>query len=122
MNYITQYLTLQCQLRIYHWQTDDFAQHKALGKTYNNLDVLIDNFVEEFMGQKGKIRSEGGFKIELANIDEISILDCINKYIQWLTNELPKTLEESDTNLLNIRDSILGELQQLKYLLTLQCI
>lgn len=120
MNYITQFLTLQNQLRIYHWQTDDFAQHKALGKIYGNLDVFIDNFIEEFMGQKGKIRSEGGFKIELSNIDEVSVLDFINKYIQWLTIELPKTLDDKDTNLLNIRDSILGELQQLKYLITLQ--
>jgi len=32
---------------------------------------------------------------------------------------LPKGLKPADTNLLNIRDEMLGELQKLKYLLTL---
>jgi hypothetical protein len=36
-----------------------------------------------------------------------------------LVTELPKQLKPEDTNLLNIRDEMLGELQKLKYLLTL---
>ena len=31
---ITELITLQNQLRIFHWQTTSFAQHEALGKTY----------------------------------------------------------------------------------------
>jgi len=36
-----------------------------------------------------------------------------------LVNELPKSLEESDTDLFNIRDEMLAQLNKLKYLLTL---
>jgi Family of unknown function (DUF5856) len=118
MNYITSLLTLQNQLRIFHWQTTSHSAHKALGKTYENLDNLIDTFVEEFMGSKGIIRSENGFKIVLSNIDECDINDYINKNIQFLTTELPKSYDESETNLSNVRDDMLGELQKLKYLLT----
>jgi hypothetical protein len=35
-------------------------------------------------------------------------------------NELDEKLDDDDTNLFNIRDEIVGELNQLKYLLTLK--
>jgi hypothetical protein len=34
MAHIEKFLTLQNQLRIHHWQTPSFAEHKALGKAY----------------------------------------------------------------------------------------
>jgi hypothetical protein len=117
MNYITTLLTIQSQLRIYHWQTDSHSAHTALGQAYESLDDLIDTFVEEFMGSKGTIRSEGGFKIQLSNIDEHDVVEFVNKSINYLTVELPKPLESTDTNLLNVRDEMLGTLQRLKYLL-----
>ena len=43
----------------------------------------------------------------------------INDIIEFLTVEIPKVIKEEDTDLLNIRDEILAELNKLKYLLTL---
>jgi hypothetical protein len=120
MNYITRLLTLQNQLRIFHWQCDKHSQHESFGKTYEELDPLIDSFIEEFMGLRGKIKKEGGFNIELKNFDEIDYLNFLNEYINYLIIELPQNLSETDTNLFNLRDEILGSLQKLKYLLTQQ--
>ena len=53
-------------------------------------------------------------------IDHTEFANEINKYIDYLVSELPKGLEESDTDLLNIRDEMLSELNKLKYLLTLE--
>lgn len=119
MNFVSILLQLQNQLRIYHWQTENYAAHKALGNAYETLDDLIDTFIEEFMGKYGKIRSEKGFNIELKNIDESDINDAINIAMSFLSKDLQNILKEEDTNLFNIRDEILGELQKLKYLLTL---
>ena len=47
-------------------------------------------------------------------------VEFINDNIEYLCNDLAKSLKPTDTNLLNVRDDMLGELQQLKYLLTLQ--
>ena len=58
-------------------------------------------------------------------INEYSLTTTLNNwiyndnYINYLVDELPKGLEESDTDLLNIRDEMLGGLNKLKYLLTL---
>jgi DNA-binding ferritin-like protein len=120
MNFLSTLLELQSQLRIYHWQTESFSAHKALGKSYEELDGLIDSFVEEFMGKYGKIRSDKGFNITLKNIDESDINSVINTAIEFLSKQLPSVLQSDDTNLLNIRDEILGTLEKLKYLLTLK--
>jgi len=44
----------------------------------------------------------------------------IKGYIQFLQVELCKKLSKNDTDLVNIRDEMLGELNQLMYLFTLQ--
>lgn len=120
MNFLSTLLELQNQLRIYHWQTDSYASHQALGSAYEDLDEKIDSFVEEFMGKYGKIRSDKGFNLTLKNIDENDINNVINTAIEFLSKQLPTLLQEDDTNLLNIRDEMLGILEKLKYLLTLK--
>jgi len=57
MNIITKLLTVQNQLRVYHWQTKSYAEHKALGKLYESLDGLTDQFIETLAGTKGGVPS-----------------------------------------------------------------
>ncbi len=116
---VTNLLTLQNQLKIHHWQTKSYAEHQALGGAYDEFSGLIDEFVEVFMGKYGRVESKNGFNIELANYKDISATDFADIYIDYLVNELPKSLEESDTDLFNIRDEMLAQLNKLKYLLTL---
>ncbi len=116
---VTNLLTLHNQLKIHHWQTKSYAEHQALGGAYDEFSGLIDEFIEVFMGKYGRIESKDGFKIELSYYKDIGTVDFADKYIDYLVNELPKSLEESDTDLLNIRDEMLAQLNKLKYLLTL---
>ena len=116
---VTNLLTLHNQLKIHHWQTKSYAEHQALSGAYNEFSELIDEFVEVFMGKYGRIESKDGFKIELSNYKDISASDFVDKYIDYLINELTKSLEETDTDLFNIRDEMLAQLHKLKYLLTL---
>jgi hypothetical protein len=116
---VTNLLTLHNQLKIHHWQTKSNAEHQALGEAYDEFSGLIDEFIEVFMGKYGRIESSNGFKIELENYKDISPTDFADKYVDYLVNELPKSLEKSDTDLFNIRDEMLAQLNKLKYLLTL---
>lgn len=119
MDLITKFLTLHNQLKVYHWQTDSYAQHQAFGGAYDAFGGYIDQFVEEFMGKYSRIMNKDGFKAESSNITDKDPEKFIEEYITFLVTELPKGLKPEDTNLLNIRDEMLGELQKLKYLLTL---
>jgi hypothetical protein len=118
MECITKLLTLQNQLRIHHWQTPSYAEHKALGKAYEGLDDLIDTFVETYMGKYGK-DTEQHRGIELKGYETAHPMPVIKYFEDYLTKELPSDLSEEDTDLLNIRDEMLGLLNQTKYLLTL---
>jgi hypothetical protein len=117
---ITNFLKLQDQLRIYHWQTKSYAEHEAFGKTYEGLNDLIDEFIEIFMGKNGRIVSKNDFEITLKNYGEGNVSNFIDDQIKFLSEELPTKISESDTDLLNIRDEMVGLLNKLKYLLTLK--
>jgi len=119
MKLIAPLLKIQNQLRIYHWQSETYGQHKAFGKAYESLDDLIDSFVEVYMGKNGKTHASVTYNFELGNLDE-NYLTIIDSYISFLVdlNDIFDT--EPDTDLLNIRDEMLAVLNRLKYLLTLQ--
>lgn len=111
-------IKIQEQLRIFHWQSETYAQHKAFGEAYEKLGELVDEFIEVFMGKYGKVRAKVTYNIELDNLSE-NYLDYINDYIEFL-NKLTEDISDQDTDLLNIRDEMLATLNKLKYLLTLK--
>lgn len=118
MNIISPLIQFQSQLRIFHWQTDSYAKHKAYGKAYANLDALVDSFVETYMGIYGRNKPNITFNITIKSLqsDEVSktVLNEFLDYLKELRNFVSK-----DTDLQNIVDSISSEVNQLKYLLTL---
>lgn len=119
MELINKLLTFYNQVKILHWQTTSFAEHKALDGLYGDLSDGIDSFVETYMGKYGRVQAEGTFNIVLENYKALSPESLLDDMEDFLTNELPKMLEEEDTDLLNIRDEILGDVNKTKYLLTL---
>jgi len=118
MKLVAPLIKIQQQLRIFHWQSETYAQHKAFGEAYESLNELIDDFIEAFMGRKGKVRAKITYNIELDNFTD-NHTKYINDYISFLTN-LSNELDPDDTDLLNIRDEMLQVLNKLKYLLTLK--
>ena len=124
MNFITNLLTMQNQFKVYHWQTQkkpgSFAQHNAFGTAYEELDAHIDDFIEIFQGKNGAIMASGGtFNLTLHNLSD-NAEDFVDEYISYLVEYVPQSLEEVDTDLLNIRDEMLGILNQTKYRLKLK--
>lgn len=115
---LAQLINYQEQIRIFHWQTKSFAEHKALGKLYESLSDLIDQFVEVYFGKYGRRNEPLEFSLE--NYEEGMSVRIIDEAIGFLTNEVPITLQAQDTDLLNIRDEMLSSLNRTKYLLTLK--
>jgi hypothetical protein len=110
----------QQQLRFLHWQTKSYAKHQAYGGIYSELDGLIDSFVETCMGKHGRPSYSGGYTLEGQDIDELSIQEFVDSSVSFLIGLTEKYDGKADTDLLNIRDEMLGEFNKLKYLLTLK--
>ena len=114
-------LQTQVQFKIMHWQTKGFARHNAYGGIYDALDDLIDRYVEVAMGKAGRfVLDETTGTLTLTNLKDIKIIEhvqSIKAELMNLSNELDGT---KDTDLLNIRDEMLAEVNKLAYLLTLE--
>jgi hypothetical protein len=119
MNIITNLLTIQNQMRVFHWQTQkkpgSFAQHEAFGKAYEELDPLVDDFIEVYQGKNGALMGKQGFTVKLVNLSDDAEA-FIDEAIQYFREYLPKSLDSNvDTDLLNIRDEMMAILNQTKY-------
>ena len=114
---VTSLLTIRNQVKLYHWQTKSFARHKATDDLTAALDLNIDSFVESYMGRYGRPKVSG--TIKLHNFSESAARSFVAQQTAYLTKVLPKKLKSTDTDLLNLRDTILADLTKVLYLFTL---
>jgi len=117
---ILKLVQIQNQFRFLHWQTFGDAKHRDYGNIYDNLGDFIDTFVEAMMGKYGRPDFESEFSIMFQDIKAINIqnfLDGITEFLVDMTDQLDSRY---DTDLLNLRDEMLAEINKLKYLLTLK--
>jgi hypothetical protein len=112
-------MTLRDQVKIYHWQTLSYPRHIATNDLLPKLDTNIDQFVEVYVGKYGRPKFTGrNASIKLVNYDDKDAPKFIKEAISWLTHRLSKHLKSTDTDLFNIRDTILADLNQTLYLFT----
>ena len=106
-------------IKLYHWKTKSYAQHKATDELYDKLNGNIDEFVEVLLG-----KDESRIKLLKKRVD---LMDTTNaqdfktklyKYRDYLIemNEIFDT--KKDTDILSIRDEMLSNINQFLYLLT----
>lgn len=113
-------MTLRDQIKLYHWQTMNYPRHIATNDLVAKLDTNIDQFVEVYIGRYGRPKLTGkNATIHLRNHSDKEAQKMIQEIVGWLETELPKKLKKTDTELFNIRDTILQDLNQTLYLFTL---
>ena len=109
-------------VKLFHWKTYSYATHKATDELYSSLNDNIDKFIEVLLGKTGTRIDLMGHKsislIDLNSQEQLkSKIESFKSYLVGLTNN--KGLGSmSNTDLLNIRDEILGDMNQFLYLLT----
>ena len=108
------------QIKLYHWQTKMYSRHKATDTVIDSLDEHIDKYVEVYMGKYGRPKmTSRNNTIKVQNLTETTIVKFIRQCIAVLNTSLVKGLKPFDTDLVNLRDEMLADLNQLLYLFTL---
>lgn len=116
------FLEILLMVKLYHWKTTSYATHKATDELYTKLNASIDQFVEILLGKSGSRTDLMSNKhIKLVDLHSQSSLekevDRFKSYLVGLNNN--KAMQTmSNTDLFNVRDTILGDLNQFLYLLT----
>lgn len=116
------FLEILMMVKLFHWKTTSYATHKATDELYTKLNGNIDSFIEILLGKSGS-------RIDLMSNKTIKLVDLSSQ--ESLKNEVEafkgylvslndnKALSQmSNSDLFNIRDTILGDLNQFLYLLT----
>ena len=116
------FLEMLLMIKLYHWKTTSYATHKATDELYSKLNENIDSFIEILLGKSGKRTDLTKEKrIRLLDLSSSEALkrevDVFKGYLVGLNDN--KTMKMmSNTDLYNIRDEILGNMNQFLYLLT----
>jgi hypothetical protein len=113
-------LDISNQLKIYHWRTKSYARHKSSDELIKNITESTDKIIETFQGSRNvrlQIPSSNN-NIILQNQDDYSIIELLKEFKNYLSNIFPRYLTSKDTDILNLRDELLGHVDQALYLFT----
>ena len=121
MHVIPFFFQLQNAIKLYHWMTTCHARHLASDKLFSDIVSLSDTFTETFIGRYGRPKlSKKDLSIDIPPLTDAMAMTFLDQTCIFLTNDIMKFIKSSDTDLVNIRDEILGKVNQTKYLFTLQ--
>lgn len=119
-NIVTTFLQMLNTVKLYHWKTTSYAQHKATDELYSKLNESVDTFVEIMLGKKGtRVNLTETKSNPLHDYSDLSSFEKeIEIYKEYLIGMSGHFDSKLDSDLLNVRDEILGQLNQFTYLLT----
>jgi len=117
------FLEMLMMVKLYHWKTTSYSTHKATDELYSSLNEHIDTFIEVLLG-KSDVRTNlmSHKTIKLMDLNSVDSLKReILAFKSYLVNLDKSTALKSMSNsdLFNIRDEILADLNKFLYLLTL---
>ena len=119
---VVKFLEVLTAIKLYHWKTHSYATHKATDELNDKLHDNVDSFVEVLLGKHGD-------RINLIHKKKISLKDFssptdfkneLEKFKNYLVglNDAPALKKMSNSDLYNIRDEMLANVNQFLYLLT----
>jgi len=108
----------QTSIKIFHWYTESYANHKATDKVLEKIMGLTDSFVEKYIGAFGRPAMKSA-SIPVSNMTKTKYIKTLKVVQDYLRGPLEKLISKN-SELLNIRDEILGEIDQALYFATLK--
>ncbi len=113
-------IRIQTQFKFLHWQTYGDAKHRLYGDVNSALGDKIDEFVEIMMGKYGRPNFESEFSVSFKDISDINMQEFMDDIVEFLVGLSDSLDPKYDTDLLNLKDEMLGLMNKTKYLLTLK--
>ena len=125
--YILRFLEMLNTIKIYHWSTLSYPTHKATDELHSKLSELIDSFIEIYIGHLSRRAGAGlpvfkrGGGTSTISFCECKSLDVFRKKLDGYVIFMEGLTERLDgyTDLVNIRDEMVGAVTQALYLLRL---
>ena len=118
---VVKFMELLNLVKLYHWKTKVYAQHKATDHLYEKLNENIDRFIEVLFGKdESRIQTIGKQLKIIDSKNETDFKDKIFKFRTFLIDLNNVLNNEQDSDLLSIRDDMLSNINQFLYLMTFE--
>lgn len=130
---VRKFLEMLTAIRLYHWSTTSYAQHKTTDELYKSLESLVDRFVETLSGKIGsepnhnKIDPSKKKRIHMVsakmrlynftNVNQLSV--ALFEFREFLLSLSDVFRNGTDVDILSIRDEMVAIVNQYLYLLTM---
>ena len=116
---VHKFLELLNMVKLYHWKTHSFSQHKATDHLHEKLSENIDRFVEVLMGKSKQRIQMLDAKMRLYDLDtKQELREHMLEYRDFLINLDQVFHPRRDSDLFSIRDDLLADINQFLYLWT----
>lgn len=109
-------LNHQIVLKLFHFQTELYGAHKASDGYLEKYANTMDKFLEIAQGIYGKITLKK-YTLTGSSHSDDNIIKHLDGMITLLREKIDDVLADY-TDLINVRDELVGDAEQLKYLLT----
>lgn len=96
-------------IKLYHWNTKVYSKHIATDEIHKSLSGLVDSYVEKYFGEKGRIPVNN--TVSYHTLSDKEFEHEIGVFKDYLIK-----LQNPSTDLSNIRDEMLGQVNQFLYL------
>ena len=114
------FMELLTMIKLYHWKTHSYAQHKATDELHERLSESIDKFVEVLMGKANSRIYMIEKKMRMYDLNtKQELRSAMFEYREFLITELNRVFNsKKDSDILSIRDDMVTDINQFLYLLT----
>ena len=113
------FLEVLNMVKLYHWKTRSYAQHKATDELFAKLNTHIDSFVEVLLGKDSSRIRMMSKKMKLIDCDNTrDFKERIFEFREFFINMDKYFDKKRDSDLSTIRDELLIDINQFLYLMT----
>ena len=105
----------QLKIKMYHFQTEFYGAHKESDTYLETFQDKLDKFMEVAQGIVGKLQTKS-INLNITTLNDKTIIGELDNFVKIL--KMFDKIINKCTELLNIRDEMIGNAEQLKYLLT----
>lgn len=117
--FLTKLFQFQIQIKLYHWNTNSYSNHKATDKLFQKLLEFIDCFIESYLGKFKQIQTPIPITFE-KNINERNIISKVFQPFLNFLKEWKEDFKKEDQEYIHLIEDLEIEVEKTKYLMRLK--
>ena len=117
--FLTKLFQFQIQIKLYHWNTNSYSNHKATDKLFKKLLEFIDCFIESYLGKFKQIQTPIPITFE-KKINERNIISKVFQPFLNFLKEWKEDFKKEDHIYINLIEDLEIEVEKTKYLMRLK--